>query len=397
MLGTCLIALVFIVPANRRQMLPVRVVSAIRKDLNATITTNGKIEPISPSIMRAQFATFVDKVIAVQGHSVRRGQTILKLNVDLSSQLAQVRGDLLAAQEDLLHARTGGPPDELAQLHGDLKKEQANVENIERVHRALEQLVHGQAALQEELAENQAHLMQAKSTLETLERKEKNLAQRSALEAERASIRVRAAQDRERKLEEEVRSATVTSPVNGSLYYSVHEGDYVNVGEMLVEIADLHRVQVRAFVDEADLGRLEVNQAVRVSWDAKPSKIWTGRTEQMPMQVVAQGTRSVGETICFIDNQNLELLPNVNVVVKILVQERHGALVVPRAAVRYNNGHYFVFIYAGGKLHRRDIAVGVTDDIDYEVLSGLTSDDQIALPSDFELREGMNVRVAETR
>ncbi len=108
--------------ALRRQAPAVKVVNVVREDLSATITSNGKVEPISPTVARAEFPTFVDKVMATEGQAVRRGQVILTLNAaDVRSQLAQARADLLSVQNDLRNARAGGPPDQVAQLDGDLR------------------------------------------------------------------------------------------------------------------------------------------------------------------------------------------------------------------------------------------------------------------------------------
>ena len=126
-------------------------------------------------------------------------------------------------------------------------------------------------------------------------------------------------------------------------------------------MADLRHVRVRAFVDEPDLGLLEPNQNVSVTWDAKPSRTWTGHTEEVPKQVVARGMRSVGEVLCSVDNDHLDLLPNTNVQVQIMVRERRGALVVPRAAVlrRYVRSTTCFRLQTTTKCSRRDISVGV--------------------------------------
>jgi HlyD family secretion protein len=197
-------------------------------------------------------------------------------------------------------------------------------------------------------------------------------------------------------LDEKARSATVISPVDGTLYsLPVHTGDYVKVGDTLAEMADLRHVRVRAFVDEPDLGLLEPSQDVEVTWDAKPGTVWTGHTEQVPKQVVSRGMRSVGEVLCSIDNDKLELLPNTNVQVKILVHERRGAVVVPRAAVREDKRGHYVFIFNGNKVRRRDISVGIASTSKYEVMSGLMVGDVVAEPVDQNLKNGMEVRPGE--
>jgi HlyD family secretion protein len=392
-----LAVLVVVILATRGKDPAMPVVKVTREDLNETITSNGKIEPVSPVIARALFATFVSKVTSAEGQDVRRGQVILALDAaEVRAQLSQSLADLLSAQSDLRNARAGGPPDEVAELRGDLEQEQIEVKNLERTERELEQLVAKQAATQDELAANQAVLTKARAHLHQLEERKQTLADRARIAEERANLRVSQGEAQVESLKEKVRSATIVAPVDGILYsLPVHVGDYVKVGDILAEMADLRHVRVRAFVDEPDLGWLEPGQDVQVTWDAKPGRTWAGRTEQIPKQVVPHGMRSVGEVLCSVDNAKLELLPNTNVDVRILVRERHGALVVPRAAVREDQGRHYVFVFADDKIHRRGIAVGVASASKYEVLSGLTLDERVAVPGDQDLQDGMNVRAAE--
>ena len=390
-------ALVLILLAVRGKPTTVPVVSVARQDLNSNIASNGKVEPIAPTIARAEFPSFVATVKATEGQAVRRGEVILTLDAaDVRAELAQARGNLLSAQTDLRNARAGGPPDEVAQLQGDLEKARVQADSLEKKHQALEQLVAKQAATQDELAQNETLLAQARASLQTLTQKKNELVLRAAESAQQASLRADQAKEQVQSLEEKVRSATVIAPTDGTLYsLPVRAGDYVKVGDVLAEMADLRQVRVRAFVDEPDLGSLEAGQMVQVNWDAKPGRTWTGRTVQIPKQVVPLGARSVGEVLCSVDNDKLELLPNVNVQVSIMVHERKGVLVVPRAAVRYDKGQHFVFVFRDDKIYRRDVTVGISSTSSYEVLSGLTGDERIALPGELNLREGMDVRAVE--
>jgi HlyD family secretion protein len=396
-LGVTLALIVAAVFYFRRQPDTVSIVLVAREDLSANITSNGKVEPISPQSARAEFPTFVDKIVAVEGQAVHRGQLILTLDAaDIRSQLAQARADLLSSQTDAHNARAGGPPDEVSQLQQDLQAASIEVDNLDRTGKSLTKLVAQQAATQDELAQNQASLGKARANLEALEAKKQELARRAAVSAQTSGLRASEAQESVASLEEKVHSATVVSSLDGTLYsLPVHASDYVKVGDTLAEIADLSHVRVRAFVDEPDIGALEVNQQVEVTWDARPDRVWTGRVEEVPKQVVARGMRSVGEVLCSVDNDKLELLPNINVQVRILVRERHGVLVIPREAVHEEQGKRYVFVVAGDKLHRRQVSVGISSASKYEVISGVSENDRIALPGDRAQRDGMAVRIEE--
>ena len=166
---------------------------------------------------------------------------------------------------------------------------------------------------------------------------------------------------------------------------------------MLAEMADLHKVQVRAFIDEPEMGGLEPGLPVHITWDALPNRSWQGKTEIIPKQVVARNSRSVGELLCSVDNNNLELLPNTNVNVKINLKERMKVLTVPRGAVLTELGKRFVFVVRSGvgktTLEKRPIQVGIADATSFEVLGGLQGNETVALPGDVDLRDGMVVKV----
>jgi HlyD family secretion protein len=224
------------------------------------------------------------------------------------------------------------------------------------------------------------------------------------LDADRAALQVEQLKNEVASLEEKVRQGRITAPVNGTLYsLPVKTGDFVKVGDSLAEMADLHKVRVRAFIDEPDLGGLEENEPVKITWDALPNKTWLGKTETIPKQVVQRNTRSVGELLCSVNNDKLELLPNTNVNVRINSRERLGVLSVPRGAVEIEGGRRYVFVVklsqlGVGKstLEKREIRVGIADATNYEVVSGLQEGELVALPGDVDLQDGMSVIVVST-
>jgi len=290
-------------------------------------------------------------------------------------------------------ARAGGPPDQVADLTGDLDKARIDVRNYQRMQETLRKLVAQHAATQDELDQNQALLSRAEATLESIQQRKDDLARRSGTDAERDQLRVAQAKAQITSLEQKAQSAVLNAPVAGTLYsLPVHNGDYVQTGDVVAQLADLRQVRVRAFVDEPDLGWLAAGQAVEVMWDAMPSRVWQGVTEEIPRQVVPRGNRSVAEVLCSVDNSKLELLPNVNVNVRIVVRESHDALVVPRAAVRIHGGQHYVFVLAGNTVHQHAIETGISSATRYQVLSGLSEGDRVVLPGDLNLHDGMTVR-----
>ena len=390
------IVIVLVLIAVRRPPPAVPIVELSRQNVSQTISSNGKIEPIDPFIARAQFPTFVSQVAAVEGQPVHRGHLILTLDAsDIKSQLAQTRADLITSQTSLRNAKAGGAPADVAQMQSDIAQAKVDVASLERSQKSLEALLASQAATKDQVAKNATELAKAQARLQSLEARQAAMKESAATDAQQAELRVRQDQEAISSLADKLNSATVTAPFNGTLYsLPVHTGDYVRVGDELADMADLRKVRVLVYVDEPDMGMLAPGQTVQVTWDALPGRMWTGKTEQVPKEVVPHGMRSVAELLCSVDNSRLELLPNTNVDVKILVRESKNALVVPRGAVRDDNGQRYVYIFNDGVVRRRSVVLGVSNASSYEVLSGLSDGDRVAVPQDRTLHDGMNVRPA---
>ena len=402
LLAAGILAYVLILLSGRQPVAKLSATYASRENIVSSVSSNGKVEPIAPYVMRAQLGTFVRQVYVLEGQQVKKGQPLLELDVkDAAASLAEARARLLKAQEDFHAASSGGRADEAAKVTGDLAKATAERDRLERSHDALNRLLAQQAATKDELAANEVELAKAQVEVARLAAAKQEFDRSVHLSSGVSSLAIQQAQSEVAALESKVRDGRITAPVEGTLYsFPVRQGDFVKAGDLLAEMADLHKVRVRAFVDEPEIGALESDQPVRITWDALPNRTWQGQTEVVPKQVVPRGTRSVGELLCSVNNDKLELLPNVNVNVRINSKERDNVLVIPRGTVALENGKRYVFVVKNGVgkkvLEKREIQIGISDANHYEVVSGLDIKDLIALPGDIDLRDGMRVKIVNT-
>ena len=405
LLAAGILAYVLLVLSGRQPVAKLSAVLPGRESIVSSISSNGIVEPISPNIVRAQLDTFVEKVSVAEGQQVKKGQLLLELNVkDAAALLAQARGRLLKAQDDYRAANSGGRTDDAARVTGDLAKAIADRDRLQRNHEALQRLLAQQAATKDELAVNELELTKTQAEVTRLTAAKNEFNRGLHLDTARGSLQIQQAQSEVAALEEKVRNGRITAAGDGILYaLPVRQGDFVKAGEPLAEMADLHKVRVRAFVDEPEIGGLRPGEPVRITWDALPDRVWHGETEIIPKQVVPRGTRSVGELLCSVNNEKLELLPNINVNVRINSQERSNVMVIPRGTVASENGKRFVFVVKNtgltGRnkiLEKREIQLGIADSVHYEVLSGLDMKDLVALPGDVELHDGMRVKIVKT-
>ena len=363
----------------RRAQVQVRTARAYRETITSSIATNGKIEPIDNFEAHAPMSTTVKRVEVVQGQWVKPNQLLLQLDdSDARAQVARAQAQVKGAEAELLAVSAGGSQEEVLTTRNALVKAQADRDAAQKSLTAMQRLLQSGAASQAEVDAAQVQLHVAEANLHTLEQKlHDRFSKPEISHAEAQLVEARAALAAATDL---VRNLNVTSPHAGMVYnLPVRKDTFVSSGDLLVQVADLHRIRVRAFVDEPEIGRLQKGQPVEVSWDALPGRLWKSTVENLPTNVVQRGTRMVGEVTCLLDNADLKLLPNTNVAVAVIQARHENALTVPREAVRQDAEGKYVFEVVKGHLKRRNVQTSVSNLTRVEITSGIPDDAVLAL------------------
>jgi HlyD family secretion protein len=362
-----------------RSQVVIRVGRAERGTITASIATNGKIEALGNFQAYAPMPTTVKNIDVQQGDWVKAGQMLLRLDdADARLQAARAQAQLKGAEADLSAVQGGGTREEILTTRNALVKAQADRDIANRNLQALQRLLQSGAASQAEVdaAQNKVHVTDAEVHL--LEQKLKDRFSQQEIghvEAQKteAQASLQAAQDT-------LKNSNVVAPREGMVYsLLVRDGAFVNTGDLLVQVADLHKVRVRAFVDEPEIGKLRTGQTVEVTWDALPGRVWQGTLETLPTTVVQHGTRMVGEVTCVIENTDLKLLPSTNVSVAVVTARQPNALTIPREAVHQDERGQYVFQVVDGELRRRNITTSVSNLTRVEVTGGLSDNAVLAL------------------
>lgn len=379
----------------RSARIPVRAERAVRETISNSISTNGKIEPLQNFEAHAPVATTVRKLYVHEGDSVKRGQLLLQLeDSDIRAQAARAVAQLKSAQADLTAVRTGGTHEEVLTNQAALVKARTERDAADRNLSAMQNLQQRGAASPAEVQEADNRLKRAQAEVSLLEQKQKGRYSRPEVsKAQAQAAEGKATFDAAQTL---LHGANVRAERDGVVYFlPVREGQYVNPGDLLIQVADLSTVQLRAFVDEPEIARLAKGQKVAVNWDALPGRTWEGTLTRVPTTVTVRGTRTVGELTCEVANPDLKLLPNVNVSVVVSTARHENALTIPREAIRDEAGKRYVFEIVDGELKRREVETSVSNLTRIEITRGLKEEAQVALSSDSveNLREGMPVRV----
>jgi len=354
-----------------RDRLPVRVARVEHQMLLNTVSTNGKVEPITNFQYYSPLATTVKTVSAQEGDVVHSGKLILTLDdMAARAQVASAESAVKTAQAALDAALHNGTQAEQQASTAEMEQDRLARDQAQHDLEALTKLAAAGAASPGEVAAARERLETAQASLNAAQQSAQHRYSPGEIARAQAALNdAEAALAAARHIEAET---AYYAPVTGTIYtMDAAPSEFAETGKLLVEMADLRNERVRAYFDEPDLGRLATGQAVSIRWDAKPNREWHGHIVRLPVTVVTYTTRNVGEVLVDLDGSEDDLLPDTNVTVTVTISSEPNALSMPREALHEQNGKYFVYQVVGNELQRVAVTIGAPNTTQVPILSGL--------------------------
>jgi HlyD family secretion protein len=390
-----LVLIFFGVRRMTREKLPLRVAEAQVQDLTKVSSTNGRVEPQHTFEAHAPEATTVKAIYVHVGEQVRPGQLLVTLDdSNARARLAAATAALRTAQANYQSVESGGTHQEQLALSSNLAKAQIDYDQAVRDLDVIQKLAAKGAAAPSEVAQAQLRLNVATASLHALQ--EQKTKPFGKLDLTRAGSSVAEAQAAIDAAAQVIAQCNVHAPFAGTVFsLPVTRYAYIEPGAEILQLADLSKLQVRAYFDEPEIGDLQLNNPVTIVWDAKPDMTFHGRIIRLPSTIITYTTRNVGEVLVSVEDSNGVLLPNTNVVVTVVTHEVRNALTVPREALHIEGGRDYVYVVSDGTLHRAAVQVGAINLTLVQIVSGLKEHTVVALGSTngAPITEGVPLRI----
>jgi HlyD family secretion protein len=362
-----------------RTRLPVRAAVVSRSNLETRTPTTGKVEPQHNFEAHAPFPGIVKTLYVHEGEQVPQGKLLLSMDdSDARSRVATALAALKTAQAAYGATMQGGTQEERLTLNGELQKAIIDRDQAQHDLDALQKLEATGAASPGEVSSAKERLATDNSSLQVLQQRKTGRYDAAEISRAKASLAdAQAGYDAALQIESQ---ANVRAPFAGTVYsLPVSRTEFVQQGSRLLSLTDMSKLQVRAYFDEPDIGRLQVGQPITILWDARPGQVWHGHIMRVPSTIVNYGTRNVGEVLVSIDDPDGRLLPDTNVRVTVTVANLSNVLTIPREALHIEEGTNYVYRIRNGQLERVPVQVGNFNLADQQILSGLKEGDTVAL------------------
>ncbi len=186
------------------------------------------------------------------------------------------------------------------------------------------------------------------------------------------------------------RSVELAAPISATVArVDVNEGDFVNPGDILMELVDTRSLEVEFELSQEDRANLRGGQAVRVRLDGQ---VVEGRITHVSLST-RPGSRlfNAYATVSGSDH----LYPGMLATVQVTLRERKEALAVPREAILDRGKGPFVVVVANGQAHLQPVRIGLQGEQFVEILDGLAGGETVATYGHANVEEGDRIKIVE--
>lgn len=290
----------------------------------------------------------------------------------LPEDLRQARADLEQARSRLSEVHTGAVDVTLAER--DVTAAEADVARAEAVLRAARANTSRVPVSRQQVETARAELERAEATLRKV-RAQRSDVQVKARAADAAGAQVEQARAALREAEAKLEYTQISAPISGVVgSVATQEGETVAAGlsaPTFITIVDLDRLEVHAFVDETDIGRVREGQKAAFFVDAHPERAFEGRVSAIYPKAQMEQNVVEYDVVIEIDETHGLLKPDMTTNVTIMMEARDDVLAVPNGAIRREGGRVVVYVQEGDTFVARPVEIGLRDESHTEILEGL--------------------------
>jgi HlyD family secretion protein len=346
---------------------PSKLAAVERGDLARSVVATGKIQPRAKVEVKSKASGIVQKLLVDYGDAVRTGQVLVELDKEILE--AQVR----EAQANVHSVEAAYERNKIEAQGPDLPFLKLALERAQKLHQ--------DGLISPSVLEDADKAYQLGLNKQT--------AARSNAAVTKADVeKARAALERAHT---DLRNATIRSPMDGIvLSRDVEVGDAVSSilvlgsqATLMMTLGDVSDVYVLGKVDEADIGRVYLDQPARIVVESFKDKKFEGRVTKMSPLGKEKDNVITFEVRVSIKNPGGELRSNMSANAEILLEEKKGVLLVPESAVVYDKDRKTFLEVPDSKQPngRRRVAVtlGISNGVKTELREGLKEGDKVVL------------------
>jgi HlyD family secretion protein len=360
---------------------PERLARVERTDLVRSVVATGKIEPTTKVEIKSKASGIILKLPVNVGDRVQQGQVICELDQnDLLPRVRQARAALRMAEAAL----------KSAQADFERNKVEAAGPDIPFLKRDMER---AREMFDEGILPQNSRDDTEKNYALAVNRQQQAIVNLGVAKAAiaRSEAQVEQSQAALAQTEEDLRNATIFSPIDGVVLSRDHEvGDAVSSilvmgsgATLIMTVGDLKEVYVKGKVDESDIGKVYLGQPSGIKVESYKDLHFTGKVTKISPMGMERDNVTTFEVRVSISNESRKLMATMTANAEIMIEERKGILAIPEGAIVYKKDHSTEVEIpdAADKSGKRRVPVttGISNGSKIQIVQGLSENQQVIL------------------
>lgn len=304
----------------------------------------------------------------------------------------------------VIRARIGAEVKVGARISGRVERLYANIGDVVKKGQLIARLeqVDLQAKVDEakmNLKTSEANLDLAKKTIkrteglyaeELVSRDKMDVAERDLITAQSQVNQIR---ETIRFNETQMSYANIYAPISGVIAsVTTQQGETVSASSLnvptFVTIVDLSRLEIYAYVDETDIGKIKPGLEATFTVDSFPEKDFKGKVTAVYPKATIQDNVVYYITVISIENPEGKLKPDMTVNATILLNKRENVFAVPNKSIKREGGKKVVTVIENNKPVQKTVKTGWKDSAYTEIVEGLKEGEKVVTGEAIKKEEG---------
>lgn len=338
---------------------------------SAILNASGYVTPRRRATVSAKITGKIEEVMIEEGMAVEEGQVLALLDaLDALAQLRSAEADLAVARAALSEIEV-----ELANARRTLERQKELRERDLNTEEDLDNARTTVAALEAQITLARQRIVAAERAVAITQRSVDNCTVRAPF----AGIVV----------SKDAQPGEMVSPVSAG-------GGYTRTG--IATIVDMASLEIEVDVNESYIARVEPGQQVEATLDAYPD--WRIPASVRTIIPTADRQKATVKVRIAFDELDPRILPDMGAKVAFLEHDTTGSsaevrTIVPRTAVRDEDGAAVVYIVRDGTVERRTIGIGARRGDEIDVTAGLRGGERVVVSGADALEDGQRVKIKE--
>ncbi len=176
--------------------------------------------------------------------------------------------------------------------------------------------------------------------------------------------------------------ANIYAPISGVIAsVTTQQGETVSASSLnvptFVTIVDLNRLEIYAYVDETDIGKIKPGLDATFSVDSFPDKDFKGKVTAIYPKATIQDNVVYYITVISIENPEGKLKPDMTVNATVYLNKRENVLAVPNKSIKREGGKKVVAVLENNRPIQKSVKTGWKDGSYTEIVQGLKEGDKV--------------------